>query len=90
MGYYKRKELAAVAGPKKSVLADLAMTFDALVGYGYREDDLWAMTPGQMQARIKVAQQRYRRQLADQLQIVALAAQGAGKDINDKTKKLLQ
>jgi hypothetical protein len=54
----------------------LAEAFDALIGFNYRPMEVWAMTPRQIAASLKLASKRHRRELAEQLNIQTLAARG--------------
>jgi DNA-binding response OmpR family regulator len=59
-----------------------------LIGAGYRESELWPLTPRQLIARLRLARRRRRHELAAALSLNALAARGEAKDLKRQLKKL--
>jgi hypothetical protein len=73
---------------KRSVLTEFAIAYDLLVEANYPPDDIWEMTPRQMNAALHFAGKRRRLRQAERLSLHALAAQGDGKEIEKQIKRL--
>jgi predicted ArsR family transcriptional regulator len=52
--------------------------------------EVWAMTPRQIAAALKLASRRHRRELAEQLNIQTMAARGEPKAVEEQFAELIR
>src|SRR3954470_154625 len=67
---------------------EFAAAADELIALGHRGAEVMDYTPRQVESWLFIARRRRDRDVADDLQMHALAAQGSAKQINDKAKRL--
>lgn len=80
----------AAAESRENALESFAKAIDRLIGYGYERADCWLMTPRQIAGYLRIAHRRNNIDLAQGLNLDAIAARADGKDIRQTVKDLLK